>query len=500
MTDPHGFDGARALPVRPPSHLDAPAAPAVAGLPVASGLPVTPYGGAVQPHTGLQASLPDGPPVAPFTGLPGTTGRLGGAQPQPTAEATSPVRSADLPVAAPYATTPGVQEGGVRLGRVPTLDDLLAAQIDAGASDLHLTAGAPPMVRVRKSLVALSGHDNLTPKAIEQIVYGVLDANQRAKYERQRELDLSHVIAGVARFRVNVLRQRGSVGSVIRHIPARIRTLHELGIDEVVASWARLQSGLVLVTGPNNSGKTATTAAIIDEANRTREDKILTIEDPIEYEHQHRSCLIDQREVGDDTDTFATALRHALRQNPQIIFIGEMRDLETIQAALTAAESGVLVIATLHSRSAQETVTRIIDVFPANEKDHVKAVLAATLQGVCSQTLVENADGDALVPITEIMVPDAGIRTLIREDRTHQIPSALQTGRAERMHTRNQDLADKVLDGTITYETAQTLLHTRADRDDFETLSGGRVAVNAAARTRTLRARGGLGGSAMGSL
>jgi len=331
----------------------------------------------------------------------------------------------------------------------------LEAMLAAGASDLHLTAGARPMVRVHGELHPLEGFPVLTPQALEGPVLGLLDERQRARFAETMELDFAHSLPGRARFRVNTYRQRASVGAAFRLIPFEIRPLEDLGIPASIGGFASLPRGLVLVTGPTGSGKSTTLAAIIDRANRTRRDHIMTVEDPIEFLHSHRSCLVNQREVGVDTWSYAAALKQVLRQDPDIILVGELRDLETISVALTAAETGHLVFATLHTQDAAQTVDRIVDVFPADQQAQVRVQLAGVLQGVVCQTLCKTADGSGRVVATEVMVTTPAIRNLIRENKTTQITSAMQAGAAHGMHTLDQHLTELVRTGAITAAQAQ---------------------------------------------
>jgi twitching motility protein PilT len=349
------------------------------------------------------------------------------------------------------------------------LDDLLAHMLDAGGSDLHLTAGAPPTVRVRGEMVATDGVEALTPGQLRDLLYGIMTERQRKTYEENLELDFAYAIPGRARFRVNVFQQRDSLGAVMRVIPWEIKPLDALGMPPVVETFASLKRGLVLVTGPTGSGKSTTLAAIIDKVNRTRSGHIMTIEDPIEFLHKHRTCLVNQREVGQDTQSFRKALKHVLRQDPDVILVGELRDLETISVALTAAETGHLVFATLHTQSAQDTITRIVDVFPAEQQQQIRTQLAATLQGVLCQTLCRTADGNGRAAAVEVMVCNSGIRAMIRDGKLQQIQGALQAGAKDGMQTLNRDLADLVRANRISYAVG---LENCTNRDDFITLAG----------------------------
>ena len=348
------------------------------------------------------------------------------------------------------------------------LDVALRQMIEAGASDLHLTSGVPPMIRVHGALKPLEGFPTLYPDSLQRSLYAVLNQKQREQFEAQLELDFGYAVRGVSRFRVNLYRQRDAVGAAFRAIPYEIKPLEELGIPAVVGNLAGLPRGLVLVTGPTGSGKSTTLAAIVDLANRTRSDHIMTVEDPIEFLHRHKKCLINQREVGADTLSFANALKHVLRQDPDIILVGEMRDLETISVALTAAETGHLVFATLHTQDAAQTIDRVIDVFPAHQQEQVRTQLASAIQGVVCQTLCRRVGGGRAVA-TEVMLATPAIRNLIREGKTHQIYSTMQAGAKQGMHTMDQHLADLVRSNRISYETGLEKCH---HVEDFNRLVG----------------------------
>jgi twitching motility protein PilT len=335
-----------------------------------------------------------------------------------------------------------------------SVDDLLRRMAEREASDLHLTAGSEPVIRVRGRLERLDGTDKLTPEVVRDLVYRILSTEQQKILETRRSVDLSYSLPTVARFRVNVFFQRATLGAAFRMIPTQIKSLEELGLPSQLAALADQPRGLVLVTGPTGSGKSTTLATLIDQINRTRNEHILTIEDPIEFLHWHRSCIVNQREVGPDTPSFADALRAALRQDPDVVLVGEMRDLETISTALTAAETGHLVFATLHTQSAPQTIDRIIDVFPAEQQDQVRMQLAGTLQGIVTQTLVPTADGRGRIAALEILLPDDAVRNLIRQGKVEQIYSVIQTGTARGMQTMEQALADLVLRKVITRDIA----------------------------------------------
>ncbi|GAA4380366.1 type IV pilus twitching motility protein PilT [Nocardioides caricicola] len=384
----------------------------------------------------------------------------------------APVAPVVAPVVAPAPPPPVVAAPPTEVTTRLVLDDLLVAVLNLGGSDLHLTVGAPPTVRLRGEMTALEGYPELTGDQLRTMLYGVLTERQRKVFEEELELDLAYAVPGHARFRVNIFRQREAIGAVMRLIPWEILPLEKLGMPEVLASFTNLKRGLVLVTGPTGSGKSTTLAAMIDRINRTRRGHIVTIEDPIEFLHEHRGCLVNQREVGADTHAFRAALKHVLRQDPDVILVGELRDLDTISVALTAAETGHLVFATLHTQSAQDTITRIVDVFPADQQQQVRTQLAATLQGVVCQTLVKTVDGTARVAAVEVMVCNSGIRAMIRDDKLQQIQGSLQAGAKDGMQTLNAHLAALVREGRITYEAG---LEHCSHRDDFETLVGASV-------------------------
>jgi len=362
------------------------------------------------------------------------------------------------------------------------LDEVLLAMVELGASDLHLTAGSAPMVRISGSLRPLEGFPPLTPDALRRSIYAVLAQRQREIFEADLELDFAYAVRGRARFRVNLYQQRESIGAAFRVIPYEIRPLEALGVPPIVSSFAGLPRGLVLVTGPTGSGKSTTLASIIDLANRTRADHIMTVEDPIEFLHRHKKSLVNQREVGADTHSFANALKHVLRQDPDIILVGEMRDLETISVALTAAETGHLVFATLHTQDAAQTIDRVIDVFPAEQQAQIRTQLAATLQGVVCQTLCKRANGTGRAVATEVLVATPAIRNLIREGKTHQIYSAMQAGSDHGMHTMDQHLAELVKKGVITYEVGLEKCH---HLEDFNKLVGRTARMNQGASSLT---------------
>lgn len=389
------------------------------------------------------------------------------------------------PVSAPGAGQVGVRfEARTHAGL--SIDELLRRMVAAGASDMHLSVGSPPLMRLHGDMQPIPGFPVLDDALVESALRPIISDDQWNRFETTWELDLAYTVDDEFRFRVNVFRQRAHVGAVFRSIPSDIKPLEALGLPPVLYNFAGLPRGLVLVTGPTGSGKSTTLASLIDRANRTRSGHIMTIEDPIEFVHDHRSCVVNQREVGSDTHGFTEALKHVLRQDPDIILIGELRDLETISTALTAAETGHLVFATLHTQSAQDTVNRIIDVFPAEQQQQIRSQLAATLRGVICQTLVKRADGSGRAVAAEILVVNTAIAQLIRKGDTHQIPQALQSGGELGMRTLNQNLAELVNSETITRETAEEFA---TDAKDLDAL------INGGGRRRSAGARGGFGGA-----
>jgi twitching motility protein PilT len=353
--------------------------------------------------------------------------------------------------------------------------DIVLAALERRASDIHLTAGAAPSIRVRGRLFALEGFPVLSVSDTREIVYSILSDGQRQQFENQRQVDFSYSVPRTARMRVNAYLQRGAVSAALRVIPSEIKSLEALGMPPIVREMANLPRGLVLVTGPTGSGKSTTLAAVIDQINCTREDHILTIEDPIEFLHQHKRCLVNQRELGSDATSFADGLRAALREDPDVILVGEMRDLETISTALTAAETGHLVLATLHTQDAPQTVDRIIDVFPPHQQQHVRVMLSVALQGIVAQQLLPTADGAGRVAAVEILVPSPAVRNLIREGKTHQIYSAIQTGGEHGMQTMDAALAELVRAGRISRDVAQRRASVPAELERL--LGGGLSAV-----------------------
>src|ERR671933_2289582 len=345
--------------------------------------------------------------------------------------------------------------GPIRQGVTFDFADLLLDVIARNASDLHLTAGAPPMVRVRGRLAPLEGYPRLSTTDTREIVYSILTNDQRQKFENDWQLDFAYSVPGHARFRVNAYMQRAAIGAAFRLIPAEIMSIDDLALPNATHEFIKKPRGFVLVTGPTGSGKSTSLAAMIDAINQTREEHIMTVEDPIEFLHSHKRCIVNQREIGSDAQTFASALKGALRQDPDVILVGEMRDLETISTALTAAETGHLVFATLHTQDAPQTIDRIVDVFPAHQQDQVRVQLSVALQGVMTQQLLPTADGSSRVVAAEVLVPTPAVRNLIREGKTHQIPSAMQTGSNVGMQTMDAALASLVRAGKITQRVAE---------------------------------------------
>ena len=335
------------------------------------------------------------------------------------------------------------------------LRDLLMHTIEKQASDLHLTENMPPLLRINGKITATE-FPKLSRDETKRIIYSVLSSDQKEKFEEDWELDLSLAIPGLDRFRMNVHIQRGCIEAAFRRIPLLIPTADELGLPRIVVELARKANGLVLVTGPTGAGKTTTLATMIDLINSEREEIIISIEDPIEFLHSNKKCVVKQREVHSDTRSFALALRHALRQDPDVIMVGEMRDLETISTTLTAAETGHLVLATLHTTNAPQTIERIIDVFPPNQQHQVRLQLADCLQGVVSQILLPRVDGNGRVLATEIMIASPGIRNLIREQEIAQIPTLMQTGSQFGMHTMDKSLKKLYKDGVVTLDVASS--------------------------------------------
>ena len=428
------------------------AAPVDSAAPVNSGIPgYTP----APTNSGIIPGYTPAPSDAGALPDPSATGersRLGVAPPTP----------APMPLV--------VDDEHARVARSKADPELLAALQDvllAGASDLHVSVGAVPMLRIDGALMPVAGQDVWDRERVASALESILSPEQKEKFDEHLELDFALTLSANARFRVNFYQQRGALGGAFRLIPTEIKSLESLGVPSVVAQFAQLARGLVLVTGPTGSGKSTTLAALIDQVNKTRSDHIVTVEDPIEFLHSNQRSLVNQREVGHDTHSFAAALKHVLRQDPDVILIGELRDLETISVALTAAETGHLVFATLHTQDAGQTIDRVIDVFPPHQQGQVRSQLAAVLQGVVCQTLVKRSGGVGRAVATEVLITTPAIANLIREGKTYQVRSAMQAGRGQGMHTMDQHLAELVNSGITTYGAALEKVH---DPEDFKRL------------------------------
>jgi len=347
------------------------------------------------------------------------------------------------------------------------MHEMLSIMYEKGASDLHVTTGIPPTIRIDGRLMPMPS-EALAPQDTKRLCYSILTEAQKQRFEEELELDLSFGVKGLSRFRANIYMQRGAVAGAFRTIPFRVRSFDELGLPPVMKELCKKPRGLVLVTGPTGSGKSTTLAAMIDKINSERQEHIVTIEDPIEYLHPHKKCVINQREVNADTQSFKKALKHILRQDPDIVLVGEMRDLETIEAALTVAETGHLVFATLHTNSCVQTINRILDVFPPYQQPQVRAQLSFVLEGVVSQILLPKASGSGRVLCLEVMIPNPAIRNLIREEKVHQIYSQMQVGQAKfGMQTMNQSLLAAFLRREITLDDA---VGRSSDPDEFRNL------------------------------
>jgi len=356
--------------------------------------------------------------------------------------------------------------------------ELLEIVLERGASDLHMTAGAPPTIRLHGDLIRLVDYPILSPRALQGMIYAILPQKMRERLEQELELDMSYALPGKARFRVNVYYQRDSIGAAFRLIPYEIKTVESLGLPSVVTDLARYPRGFVVVTGPTGSGKSTSLAGMVDIVNRERSAHIMTVEDPIEFLHKHQQCIVNQREVGSDTHSFAQALKHVLRQDPDVILVGEMRDLETISTAITAAETGHLVFATLHTQDAPQTIDRIIDVFPPHQQQQVRVQLATTLQGIVTQQLLQTADGRSRAVACEVLICTPAVRNLIREGKVHQIYSIMQAGGRFGMQTMDQALANLVKEGKISQQLAYERSH---DPEELNRLIGGAGASYGAA-------------------
>jgi twitching motility protein PilT len=381
--------------------------------------------------------------------------------PPPSGEAAVPPSSfgpGDLVEAPPPALSPE-ETAQEEVDKEPNLAEFLVAVLEGSGSDLHLTAGLPPMVRIHGDIQPIPGYRKLMPKDLQQIIYSMLTQKQRENFEEHLELDVSYSLPGKARFRVNVFQQRDSVGAVMRLIPYEIKSVDELGLPAATVEFARLRRGLVLVTGITGSGKSTTLAALIDHVNSTRHEHIMTVEDPIEFLHNHKKSVVNQREVGTDTYSFAEALKRVLRQDPDVILVGEMRDLETISTALTAAETGHLVFGTLHTQDAPQSVDRVIDVFPPHQQQQIRVQLAGSIAGVVSQQLIPTANGKGRAVAAEILVATPAVRNLVREGKTHQIYTSMQAGGKYGMQVMDQHLAELVKTNKVRYEVALERAH-----------------------------------------
>lgn len=419
-------------PVTPPAQ-SAPSSPAAVTPPVSS----------PQPGYGAPA------PVSPVSPV---------ASPASPAASVPPASPGSSGYGAPQPVSSGVPSpvGGGAVGSddVPHIDDLLRLMLQRGGSDLHITVGSPPGIRQRGELVSVENMKPLTPRDTMEMLLSLLSEEQRRRFETELELDFAYSIPGVSRFRANIFQQRNSMGAVFRVIPIKIPTMDELALPKVCKFLAERPRGLVLVTGPTGSGKSTTLAAMIDHINETRSLHIITMEDPIEFMHRNKKAFVNQREVGEDTHSFAAALKRVLRQDPDVILVGEMRDLETISAAITAAETGHLVLATLHTTGGPETVDRIIDVFPPHQQQQVRMQLSNTLEGVLSQVLLRSTDGRGRVLAMEVMLGIPAIANLIREGKTHQMATIIQGGSDKGMQTLDQHLRSLLTQGKITFEEA----------------------------------------------
>ena len=376
----------------------------------------------------------------------------------------------DFPMkeAAPVATAVAEPEPE-ETEREPNLAQFLTYVLEKGCSDLHMTTGLPPMGRLNGELRSIPGFRKLFPKDLQELIYAILTQKQREIFEERLELDVSYSLPGKARFRVNVFQQRDALGAVMRLIPFEIKNTDDLGLPQAVKEFSNMRRGLVLVTGITGSGKSTTLAALVDIVNSSRSEHIMTVEDPIEFLHRHKRSIVNQREVGTDTHSFASALKHVLRQDPDVILVGEMRDLETISTALTAAETGHLVFATLHTQDAPQSIDRVIDVFPPHQQQQIRVQLSGTIAGVVSQQLVPTTDGKGRAVAVEVLFATPAVRNLIREGKTHQIYTSMQAGGKFGMQVMDQHLAELVKKGTVNYETALERCH---HVEDFNRLAG----------------------------
>jgi twitching motility protein PilT len=412
-------------------------------------------------QVGNGSPAPAAPAPAPVGASVGGQGGSSVAVAAPPGSASGSFGPDDLPMteAPPQAEVASIDDDETPEDKEPDLTSFLHAVLEHGASDLHLTTGLPPMLRINGELERLKGYRRMGSKDLQQLIYSMLTQKQREIFEENLELDLSYPLPGKARFRVNVFQQRDSVGSVMRMIPFEIKTIEALGLPPSVSEFSRLRRGLVLVTGITGSGKSTTLAGLVDLINSTRSEHIMTVEDPIEFLHRHKKSVVNQREVGTDTHGFAQALKHSLRQDPDVILVGELRDLETIQTALTAAETGHLVFATLHTQDAPQSVDRMIDVFPPHQQEQIRIQLAGTLAGIVSQQLIPTPDGKGRAVAAEVLVATPAVRNLIREGKTHQIYTSMQSGGKHGMQVMDQHLAELVKRNVLTYEMALERCH-----------------------------------------
>ncbi|WP_269467311.1 type IV pilus twitching motility protein PilT [Mycetocola zhujimingii] len=433
------------------------------------------------------------PPFAPRAGLPFSDASpslsASGAMATPIPQAAKPMTRSEAnrmaqAAAAARAERNGGEQTAPQAEAEISLAEALSAVVALGASDLHITADAPPMIRVNGGLTPIDGAAPWTRDKVTAELAAIVTDKQRETFYEHLELDFAHTLSAESRFRVNYYMQRGAIGAAFRLIPTEIKRLSDLGVPDSVSRFAALPRGLVLVTGPTGSGKSTTLAGLIDLVNRTRADHIVTVEDPIEFMHKNQKSIVNQREVGADTHSFANALKHVLRQDPDVILIGELRDLETISVALTAAETGHLVFATLHTQDAAQTIDRVIDVFPSHQQDQVRTQLSGVLQGVVCQTLVPKASGSGRVVATEVMVITPALSNLIREGKTYQILSAMQAGKELGMHTMDQHLAELVNAGRVTRQAAEAKAH---DPEGFSRMLSG-VQSPTEASTRAMQA------------
>jgi twitching motility protein PilT len=433
------------------------------------------YTGKEQEEPGYQGGQPSNrdDSTHPYTGG-------GGAPPPPDATPGQPEHGGgtgvasldpeDFPMkeAAPVATAVAEPEPE-DTEREPNLAKFLTYVLEMGCSDLHMTTALPPMARLYGELRPIPGYRKLLPKDLQELVYAILTQKQREMFEERLELDVSYSLPGKARFRVNVFQQRDALGAVMRLIPFEIKTTDDLGLPQAVKEFANMRRGLVLVTGITGSGKSTTLAALVDIVNSSRSEHIMTVEDPIEFLHRHKRSIVNQREVGTDTHSFANALKHVLRQDPDVILVGEMRDLETISTALTAAETGHLVFATLHTQDAPQSIDRVIDVFPPHQQQQIRVQLSGTIAGVVSQQLVPTPDGKGRAAAVEVLFATPAVRNLIREGKTHQIYTSMQAGGKFGMQVMDQHLAELVKKGKVNYETALERCH---HVEEFNRLAG----------------------------